>query len=217
MKIIISNIVLLGSPILFNVLWPIKLRYMELVPLFYLSFAGFLIFFIISALILPRFRYLSLNSTLPTLPKHSKLWLLSYFGLISSIFICSNIYFLSTDPVPIKFSHYKQLNCVSSLLTFTILSIIEHIPLIRNKIFLIFDAEPSIHEFLVSPFVYFIISEFIGLVLIFYFIIIESFFGTLLWVVKTYPYIFICLSIVGLILITVGLVLFKVLRHKIKN
>lgn len=214
MKVVISNIVLIASPILLNVLWPVKLRYIDLIPVLYSSFEVFVLFFIISLLILYQCQ---ISSLYPAHSKRSQLCLMSFISLTSSLFIGSNLHFLSTNPVPAHFSHYKQLNCLGSLLTYAVLTIIEHVPIIRKKIFLVFDPDLGTQESLVSPFVYFIVSEYIGLLLVFYFIIVESLYTMIFWVFQTYPYVVVCLAVLGLFMITVGLVLFKVFKHKIKN
>jgi hypothetical protein len=217
MKTNLSVIVLLASPILLNVLWPMKFRFIESSALLYSGLAGFLAFLFLSAIILPKLPFFILNSAQSVFSNSSRIFLYTYFGFFAFVFIGLNIDFLLFNPAGVQFSRYKKINSLVSMLAFIIISISEHIPRIRNKLFLIFDPHPTMQEVFLSPFAIFFISEFLGLAGVFYFFLIEYSFNLLFWVLYTHPYFVLISAATCLIFGIVGLILIKAFKPKIKN
>ena len=217
MKGNLSVVILLASPILLNVIWPMKYCFAETSALLYSGLAGFLTFFLLSAFILPKLPFFVVDLPQSVFSHSSKILLYTYFGFFTFALIGPNLDFLLFNPIGIQFSQYKKLNSSVSMLTFIAISILEQIPFIRNKVFLIFDPHPSVQEVLLSPFVNFFISEFIGLSCLFYFFILEYSFNLLFWVLYSYPYIVLSLVATCVFLGVVGVMLVKTFKPKIKN
>lgn len=221
MKKTLSIIVLGSNLAILNVLWPMKLKYMMLEYILVGAIVGILFFAILHSVLRNHRHYITLYGTPPVSNFFSRPSVLifslgifsgSYFGYNYSVYKSfQTMNFTNTMLV------ISLISGVGSVIGYIILTFIENFILLRSKYHLVYGNEWDYKEFFLSIFANFTISEFFGIAVAFYSIMVKLLYDVAVYVVSEASSLLLGIALfIVLLLLAAGIILVRAYKQKPK-